>query len=75
MRWLPVFLSLLLLAGCVSRRQIERARTELSNLEKARHEREIRERCLESGAIPGSAAYLDCEMNLRKPPPTKAAPR
>ena len=74
MRWLPpVFLSLFLLGGCVSRRQIEKARTDISNLEQARHERDIRERCLESGAIPGTAAYLDCEMKLRKPP-TKQAP-
>ncbi len=67
----PIMLSILLLAGCVSRQQIEKTRTDASNLEQERRARDIREQCIGSGAIPGTAAYLDCQMRLAKPPPQK----
>jgi hypothetical protein len=66
--WL-ILNSLLLLAGCVSRQQIEKSRADVSNLEQERRSRAIREQCIDSGAIPGTAAYLECRMRLEKPGP------
>jgi hypothetical protein len=65
----PILFSTLLLAGCVSGQQIEKVRADLSNLEQARRARAIREQCIGSGAIPGTAAYVECRMRLEKPAP------
>lgn len=70
----PILFSILLLAGCVSRQQIEKTRADLSNLEQERRARAIREQCIESGAIPGTAAYLECRLRLEKPRPQQKAP-
>ncbi len=69
-----ILFSMLLLAGCVSHRQIEKTRADASNLEQERRARDIREQCIDSGAIPGTAAYLECQMRLSKPPPQKKPP-
>jgi hypothetical protein len=65
----PILISILLLAGCVSRQQIEKTRADFSNLRQERRARDIREQCIDSGAVPGTAAYLECRMRLEKPQP------
>ena len=67
----PILFSILVVAGCVSRQQIEKTRTDASNLEQERRVRDIREQCIGSGAVPGTGAYLECQMRLAKPPPQK----
>ena len=64
--WLTIGLALLL-AGCVAPRQIEKARSDMSVYREQQRARDIRERCMDSGAMPGTPAYLECQLKLEKP--------
>jgi hypothetical protein len=67
-RWLGVT-SILLLAGCVSPKQIEKTKTDASSYVQQQHARDVRERCMDDGAMPGTLAYLDCQLRLEKSTP------
>ena len=70
LRWLMVACALLL-AGCVAPRQIEKARTDMSVYPSSNAQRDIRERCMDGGAMPGTPADLECQMKLEKSAPPK----
>lgn len=70
LRWLMVACALLL-AGCVAPRQLEKARTDASIYAEQQRARENRERCMDEGAMPGTAAYLECQLKLENPAPQK----
>jgi hypothetical protein len=67
-RWLGVA-SILLLAGCVSPKQIEKTKTDASSYSQQQHARDVRERCMDDGAMPGTTAYLECQLRLEKSTP------
>jgi hypothetical protein len=68
LRWLLIGV-VLLLAGCVAPRQIEKARTDMSVYRQQQRAKDIRERCIDGGAMPGTPAYLECQLNLEKSVP------
>jgi hypothetical protein len=68
LRWLGPA-ALLLLAGCVSPKQIEKTKSDASNYIQQQHARDIRERCMSDGAVPGTPAYLECRLRLEKAAP------
>jgi hypothetical protein len=59
----------LLLAGCVSSKQIEKTKTDAASYLQQQRARDIRERCMDDGAMPGTPAYLECQLRLEKSAP------
>lgn len=68
LRWLGPA-SILLLAGCVSPKQIEKTKSDASNYVQQQRARDIRERCMNDGAMPGTPAYLECRLRLERAAP------
>lgn len=68
LRWL-VLAGTLALAGCVSPQKVQKARTDISNYSVERQERDIEQRCIDAGAMPGTEANLECRLGLDKAPP------
>ncbi len=66
LRVLPVLGLALLLAGCVSARQIQKTRSDAAIYGEQQRARAIREHCIDSGAIPGTTAYLECQLKSAK---------
>lgn len=64
-----VLAGLFLLAGCVSPQQVQKARTDASVFREQQRARDVREKCLDEGAMPGTTAYLACQLRLEKPAP------
>jgi hypothetical protein len=60
---------ILLLAGCVSSKQIEKTKTDASSYLQQKRARDARERCMDDGAMPGTPAYLECQLRLEKSAP------
>jgi hypothetical protein len=58
-----------MLAGCVSPKQIEKTKGDASNYMQQQRARDIRERCMNDGAMPGTSAYLECRLRLEKAAP------
>lgn len=56
----------LLLAGCVSAHQVEKTRNDAAIYGEQRRARDIREHCIDSGAMPGTTAYLECQLKSAK---------
>lgn len=56
----------LLLAGCVSAHQVEKTRNDAAIYGEQKRVRDIRERCIDSGAMPGTTAYLECQLKSKK---------
>lgn len=56
----------LLLAGCVSAHQVEKTRNDAVIYGEQRRARDIREHCIDSGAMPGTTAYLHCQIKSAK---------
>jgi hypothetical protein len=63
LRTLGVFL---MLAGCVPAHQIEKTRNDAAIYGEQRRAREARERCIDKGAMPGTTAYLECQLKSGK---------
>ncbi len=61
----PVLGFVLLLAGCVPAQQIQKTRTDAAIYSGQQRAREIRERCIDGGAMPGTTAYLQCELKAK----------
>jgi len=59
--------AVVLLTGCVSPQRIERARTDAAIYGEQQRARDVRERCIDGGALPGTTAYLECQLKLTKP--------
>lgn len=57
---------ILLLGGCVSARQIQKTRSDAAIYGEQQRARAIREHCIDSGAMPGTTAYLECQMKSAK---------
>ena len=68
MRWLALT-CVFMLAGCVAPQRIQKARTDASVYSEELHARDARERCADSGALPGTPAELECLMRLDKTAP------
>lgn len=62
---IPVMSFVLLLAGCVPAQQIQKTRTDAAIYNGQQRAREIRERCIDGGAMPGTTAYLQCELKAK----------
>ena len=60
------FLGLAVLTGCVSPRQIQKTRDDAAIYGEQQRAREVRERCMDRGAMPGTTAYLECQMKSAK---------
>ena len=73
LRWL-VLAGTLVLAGCVSQQKLQKARTDISNYSVERQERDIEQRCIDAGAMPGTEANLECRLGLAKEPPQAPPP-
>jgi len=56
----------LLLAGCVSPRQIQKTRSDAAIYGEQQRARAIREHCIDGGAMPGTTAYLECQLKSAK---------
>ena len=56
----------LLLGGCVSARQIQKTRSDAAIYGEQQRAREVRERCIDNGAMPGTTAYLECQLKSAK---------
>ena len=54
-----------LFAGCVSAHQIQKARSDAAIYGEQQRARAIREHCIDSGAIPGTTAYLECRLKAK----------
>ena len=63
---LPALGLFLLLAGCISAHQIEKTRNDAAIYGAQRRARDIREHCIDSGAMPGTTAYLECQLKSAK---------
>ncbi len=59
--------SVLLLCGCVSAHQIQKTRTDAAMYGAQQRARETREQCIDKGAMPGTTAYLECQLKSAKP--------
>ena len=68
LRW-PGLAAIFLLAGCVSSKQIEKTKTDAASYLQQQHARDIREHCMDEGAMPGTPAYLECQLRLEKTEP------
>jgi hypothetical protein len=55
----------LLLTGCVPAQQIQKTRTDAAIYNGQQKARETRERCIDGGAMPGTTAYLQCELKAK----------
>jgi len=66
LRLLPVLSVALLLGGCISAHQIQKTRDDAAIYGEQKRARAIREHCIDSGAIPGTTAYLECELKSAK---------
>ena len=58
-------LGLVLLAGCVSARQIQKTRNDAAIYNEQQRAREVREHCIDGGAMPGTTAYLECRLKSK----------
>lgn len=56
----------LLLGGCVSARQIQKTRSDAAIYSEQQRARAIREHCIDNGAMPGTTAYLECQLKSAK---------
>lgn len=56
----------LLLGGCVSAHQIQKTRSDAAIYGEQQRARAVREHCIDSGAIPGTTAYLKCQLKAAK---------
>lgn len=56
----------LLLGGCVSAHQIQKTRSDAAIYGEQQRARAVREHCIDSGAIPGTTAYLECQLKAAK---------
>lgn len=56
----------LLLGGCVSAHQIQKTRSDAAIYGEQQLARAVREHCIDSGAIPGTTAYLECQLKAAK---------
>jgi hypothetical protein len=56
----------LLLAGCVPAHQIQKTKADAAIYGEQRRAREVREHCIDSGALPGTTAYLECQLKSTK---------
>jgi len=56
----------LLLAGCVSARQIQKTQSDAAIYGEQQRARAIREHCIDKGAMPGTTAYLECQLKSAK---------
>ena len=66
LRVLPVLGFALLLTGCISAHQIQKTRNDAAVYGEQQRARAIREHCIDSGAIPGTTAYLECQLKSTK---------
>lgn len=66
LRTLPILGFALLLAGCVSAHQIQKTRNDAAVYGEQQRARAVREHCIDSGAIPGTTAYLECQLKSAK---------
>jgi len=55
----------LLLGGCVPARQIQKTRNDAAIYGEQRRARDIREHCIDGGAMPGTTAYLECQLKSK----------
>lgn len=62
----PALGLVLLLGGCVSAHQIQKTRGDAAIYGEQQRARAIREHCIDSGAIPGTPAYLECQLKAAK---------
>lgn len=58
-------LGLALLSGCVSSRQVQKTREDAAIYGEQQRARAIREHCIDSGAMPGTTAYLECQLKSK----------
>ena len=58
-------LGLAFLAGCVSPRQIQKTRDDAAIYGEQQRARAVRERCIDGGAMPGTTAYLECQLKSK----------
>jgi hypothetical protein len=65
LRWSGLGL-VFLLCGCVSAHQIQKTRGDAVIYGEQQRAREIRERCIDRGAMPGTTAYLECRLKSAK---------
>ena len=65
-RALPALSLALLLAGCVSAHQIQKTRSDAAIYGEQKRARAIREHCIDGGAMPGTTAYLECQLKSAK---------
>jgi hypothetical protein len=62
----PILSVVLLLCGCVTPHQIQKTRTDAAIYGEQQRARDVREHCIDSGAIPGTTAYLECQLKSSK---------
>ncbi|MBS0280037.1 MAG: hypothetical protein JSR25_02670 [Proteobacteria bacterium] len=58
-------LGLALLSGCVSSRQVQKTREDAAIYGEQQRARAVREHCIDSGAMPGTTAYLECQLKSK----------
>lgn len=61
----PVLSLALLVSGCVSAHQIEKTRNDAAIYGEQQRARAIREHCIDSSAMPGTTAYLECQLKSK----------
>jgi hypothetical protein len=66
LRVLPVLGLAFLPAGCISARQIQKTRNDAAMYGEQQRARAVREHCIDNGAIPGTTAYLECQLKAGK---------
>jgi hypothetical protein len=50
----------------VTPHQIQKTRTDAAIYGEQQRARDVREHCIDSGAIPGTTAYLECQLKSSK---------
>lgn len=58
-------LGLAFLAGCVPARQIQKTRDDAAIYGEQQRARAVQERCMDGGAMPGTTAYLECQLKSK----------
>jgi hypothetical protein len=66
LRALPALGLACLLVGCVSAHQIQKTRSDAAIYGEQQRARAIREHCIDRGAIPGTTAYLECQLKATR---------
>jgi len=62
---IPALGLVLLVGGCVPARQIQKTRDDAAIYGEQQRARAVRERCIDGGAMPGTTAYLECQLKSK----------